>query len=345
MKCLPLFILLLSVIQLAAQNCDKAVLAQKPGTWKAGIPGSPAFVTPADLSKEKLVLAGIHKMVSTGYVPKGCQALYTNSFGGSPPVAGKNWIGDHFTYMIYVLRYICDQQSADKSKYYVDISTPTTVTITANAIPFLNVLYAADMADDEFRGYLKLPRLPQNKDGYFFLGEEVVGDSHLENKIKAYRWLITYDDKLPFNYVSRKEYLLIQKKRLDKTIKENGSSSFYDQYVKNINEGLKRPESELSKPAICMWNDEERFEGFVEEGQRGSFIAVKPNLDYYNRKLQKSVPQFFSVVFKIAHGDPVFESNIDAIKKSIDFATLRNMLGKEGVKNIVESKSLKQATK
>ncbi|HEY6435196.1 MAG TPA: hypothetical protein VIY47_01285, partial [Ignavibacteriaceae bacterium] len=216
------------------------------------------------------------------------------------------------------------------------------VTITANSIPFLNVLYAADLPDDEFRGYLKLPRLPQKKDGYYFLGEEVVGDSHLENKIKAYRWLITYGDKLPFNYVSRKEYLVIQKKRLEKTIQENGGSSFYDKYVSNIKEALKRPESELSKPAICRWNDEELFDGFVEEGVNGSFIAVKPNLDYYNKKLSKSVPQFFSVVYKISHGDPVFEANIIAIKKSVDFAALRTMLGKEGVKTVAETKTVKQ---
>ena len=342
MKWLPVILSMLFTIQLTAQDCDKTVLAQKPGTWKAGIPGSPAFVTPADLSKEKLVLAGIHKMISTSYAPQGCQALYTNSFGGSAPVSGKNWIGDHFTYRIYVLRYLCDKQSADKSKYYVDVSTPTTVTVSINEIPNLNTLYAADLPDDEFRGYLKLPRFPQKKDGYYFMGEEVVGDSHLENKIKTYSWLITYDDKLPFKYVSRKEYLLIQKKRLEKTIQENGGSSFYDKYVNNITEALKKPESELSRPAICIWNDEELFNGFVEEGVNGSFIAVKPNLDYYNKKLSKSVPQFFSVVFKISHGDPVFEANIDAIKKSVDFAALRTMLGKEGVKTVAETKPVKQ---
>ena len=67
---------------------------------------------------------------------------------------------------------------------------------------------------------------------------------------------------------------------------------------------------------------------FVEEGTRGSFIAVKPNPAYYHKKLPKSSPQFFTVVYKIAHGDPVFEENIAAIKKAIDFATLKNMLGK-----------------
>ena len=77
-----------------------------------------------------------------------------------------------------------------------------------------------------------------------------------------------------------------------------------------------------------MWNDEERFEKFVEEGAKGSFIAIKPNLDYYRKKLPKSSPQFFSVVYKISKDDTVFEDNMEAIKKAVDFATLKNMLGK-----------------
>jgi hypothetical protein len=81
-------------------------------------------------------------------------------------------------------------------------------------------------------------------------------------------------------------------------------------------------------PAICNWNEEERFEKFVEEGTRGSFIAVKPNPGYFRKKLPRSSPQFFTVVYKIAHGDPVFEENIANIKTAIDFAKLKKMLGK-----------------
>ena len=91
---------------------------------------------------------------------------------------------------------------------------------------------------------------------------------------------------------------------------------------------MTNPETELSKPAICMWNDEERFEKFVEEGTRGSFIAVKPNLAYYHKNLPKSSPQFFTVVYKISKDDRVFEDNISNIKKAIDFATLKSLLGK-----------------
>lgn len=328
MKYLILSAILFFSLTAFTQGCTKALLAQKPGTWKAGQQGSIVNVKAADLAKEKSVLAGIHKMVSGNYKPTGCEISYSTVYGKGLPAAS-NWIADPYHYSMYMLRYLCDQQSTDKSKYYVDHATPTTVNITANAIYWLNTLYAADIAPDDFRGYLKLQKKPEKKDGFYFMGEEVVGDSHLENKIKEYRWLITYNDTLPFSYLSRKEYLLIQKKRLEKAIKDNpGEKVYNDKFLKNISDYLTKSEPELSKPAICMWNEEERFEKFVEEGSRGSFIAVKPNLNYFRTKLPKSSPQFFTVVYKIAHGDQVFEENIANIKKAVDFATLKNMLAK-----------------
>lgn len=311
-----------------AQDCSKEMLQKKPGTWKAGQQGTIRNVTATDLAKEKTVIASIHNFVSVNYKPTGCEITYSNVYGKLPGT-GQTFVADPYYYTMYVLRYLCEPNSSDKSKYYVDYSTPTTVNVAANAIYTLSSLYAANLPSDDMRGYLKLKMRPEKKDGYYFLGEEVVGDHHLENKIKEYRWLITYNDTLPFSYVSRKEYLMIQKKRLEKTIQESPDEKDYlSQYMKNITEHLKKPEAELSKPAICMWNDEERFEKFVEEGTNGSFIAVKPNLAYYRKNLPKSSPQFFTVVYKISHGDPVFEENIANIKKAIDFANLKSMLGK-----------------
>lgn len=311
-----------------SQDCTKEFLAQKQGTWKVGQQGSINNVNPTDLAKEKSLLSNLHKMVSTKYTPMGCQISYSTVFGKELN-AGVNWIADPFHYSMYVLRYICDSHSMDKSKYYVDYSTPTTVDITANVIFSLNTLYAAEMAGDDFRGYLKLKQKPKILQGYYFMGEEVVGDAGTEYEIKESRWLITYNDTLPFYYVTRKEYLLIQKKRLEKAIKENsGDNGYSAKFISNINEYLKKTETELNEPAICMWNEEERFEKFVDEGTRGSFFAIKPNLDYYHKKLSKSSPQFITVVYKLSTGDPVFEENISNIKKAIDFAALKNMLGK-----------------
>lgn len=313
---------------LQAQDCNPEMLKDKPGTWKAGQQGSIRNVSAADLAKEKSVIATIHKMVSTGYKPTGCQVSYSTVYGKNPGT-GQTFVADPYYYAMYILRYLCDPGSGDKTKYYVDYSTPTTVNIIANANYTLNTLYGANLETDDFRGYLKLKQRPEKKDGYYFMGEEVVGDSHLENKVKEYRWLITYNDTLPFSYVSRKEYLLIQKKRLEKDIQDSpGDKDYNSQFLKNIDAYLKKPEAELNKPAVCLWNDEQRFEKFVEEGTKGSFIAVKPNLAYYRKGLPKSSPQFFYVVYKIAHGDPVFEENIANIQTAVDFAKLKNMLGK-----------------
>ena len=316
---------LFALTSFAQEDCSKELLAQKPGTWKVGIKGSIAGVTAADLAKEKAVLASIHKMTSSNYSPVGCELNFSTVFG-KYPMEGQVYKADPYYYSMYILRYLCDQNSADKSKYYVDISTPTTVNIVANAMYWLNSLYAANIPPDDFRGYLKLEVRPVKKDGYYFLSNEKVDP---KQEIVEYRWLITYNDTLPFTCLSRKEYLLIQKKRLEKSVKESpGSEKYTQKYFDRISEYLAKPESELSQDAICMWNDEERFEGFVEEGTRGSFIAVKPNLAYYKKNLPKSSPQFFTVVYKISQGDPVFEANIAAIKEAVDFAKLRGMLGK-----------------
>ncbi|WP_315821410.1 hypothetical protein [Paraflavitalea speifideaquila] len=221
------------------QDCSKELLRQKPGTWKAGPQGSIHDVTAADLAKEKAVIAGIHKMITTNYAPTGCQIGYSTVYG-KYSVAGQTWVADPYHYIIYILRYLCEGSSTDKTKYYVDYSTPTTVTITANVVYSLNNLYAATVAPDEVRSYLKLKQRPVQKDGVWYMGEEVVGDYGTPGEIKEYRWLITYHDTLPFYYVSRKEYLLIQKQRLEKSIAEVPSEKEYtNQYLHNVNEYLK----------------------------------------------------------------------------------------------------------
>lgn len=310
----------------SAQDCSKELLLKKPGTWKKGPQGSIANVSAKDLVKEKSVIADIHKMVSTKYQPTGCQIAYSTVYS-RPTVSAKDWVADPYHYAMYILRYLCDPNSADKSKYYVDISTTTTVNITVNEIFSLNNLYAGDLPDDDFRGYLKLKKRPEKKDGYYFMGEENLGNP--SEKTKEYRWLITYNDTLPFYYVNQKEYLLIQKKRLQKDMQDSpGDKAYLTKFMNTIDEYLKKPDEQLNQPAICMWNDEQRFEKFVPEGTNGSFIAVKPNLNYYRKKLPASTPQFFTVVYKMTHGDPVFEENIANIQKAVDFAVLKNMLGR-----------------
>jgi hypothetical protein len=327
MKYTILFFAILQTLSSTAQDCTEELLQQKAGTWKAGPQGSIHNINAADLVKEKAFIAGIHKMISSNYSPTGCEVSYSNVFG-KEVAAGENWMADPYYFAMYILPYLCDGNSADKSKYHVAISSGTNVDISANVLASFN-LFAVNIPGNDFRGYLKMKQRPQRKDGAWFMGEEIVGDYGTGNENIESCWLITYNDTLPFLYLSRKEYLLLQTKRLEQSLKDNpGEKEYTNKFISNINEYLKKSEDELSQDAICMWNDEERFGGFVEEGTRGSFIAVKPNLDYYRKKLNKSSPQFFTVVYKVSKGDPVCVDNIAAIKKAVDFPTLKNMLGK-----------------
>lgn len=81
MKHIVLFIFFLFSIAASAKDCTKELLKQKPGTWKAGPQGSINNVSAPDLTKEKLVIAGVHKMVSTNYKPTGCEISYSTVYG------------------------------------------------------------------------------------------------------------------------------------------------------------------------------------------------------------------------------------------------------------------------
>ena len=100
---------------LKAQDCTQEMLRQQPGTWKAGQQGKIVNVSATDLAKEKSVIASIHKMVSTDYKPVGCQITYSTVYGKIPG-PGQSFIADPYYYSIYILRYLCDPGSKDKSK-------------------------------------------------------------------------------------------------------------------------------------------------------------------------------------------------------------------------------------
>jgi hypothetical protein len=57
-------------------------------------------------------------------------------------------------------------------------------------------------------------------------------------------------------------------------------------------------------------------------------ILIKPNPGYFNKKLPKSWPQFFWVYIRANHKDPIAAKFMADIIKAVDFAALRNMLGK-----------------
>ena len=289
---------------------------------------STSGVKAADLVREKATLMSVHKMVAAAYNPVGVVGNYSFHFSGKTGVQNQSNIADTFGYSMYLLKYNCDKGKPDRSAFYVGTDTPTVLRIDANTLNQF-FIYASDISDNTFRGYFLMKHRPKSVGGFYFLGDEFSGI--FRTKQKEYTWLITYDNNLPFSYLSQKEYLLLTKDRLQKSIVENGNSSgFYNEYVNRVNEYLKRPDTELSQSAIINRADEERFTGFLQEGDRGSYFAIKHNPAYYKKGLPKAAPQFFTVVYSVWEGGdvPVYVDNMNAIKKAVNFSALRNLLGK-----------------
>ncbi len=309
-------LIILFPLNFANAQCDRAAQTKLPGSWKFLLPLSRSEVPAANLAIEKAKLTSIQKTIASGYSPVGVQIPWEVASQTAKPQRGDLWFLDIFSLNLGMKPMIC---SGD-NKPIIAMDPIGGMQIFANYVPNL-WLFPGELPADEFRGYLKMNFSIAKVNGFYKFGKKW-GDENSGNET----WLITYDDTLPFYYVSRKEYLQLTKKRLEKTIANEGDG--YQEYMKNINDWLKKPESELSKPAICMWNDEERFDGFVEAETHGAFYAIKPNIAYFRKGLGKTIPQLWTVTYSTASSNPVSVANMAGIKKMVDFNVLREMLGK-----------------
>ena len=350
-----------------AQECSNASLLQKPGNWKEGMKGSVTGVLAADLTKEKSIVAALHAMVKSKYVPMGVSSIFHGAYSSSQP----SMPGNSYSYSIIPLNYYCDggmMKTAEETSTYFQIA--------AN-------FFDAEIYDEaqggraEAEGYNVMMDMPVEKDGSYFFGEK---DVTLGFGIpgKSMQWLVTYNGKLPFAYVSKKEFLEKRKQvlanqqvssasgfndvlkniEIEKSYKEKeykndpeklsryikmDYQSTKDRYEKLLAENdkpyqsafskieslLKLPASELSQSAIVKGDPNDHLSYlFTDDNDPFGKILIKPNPAYFNKKLPRSSPQFFWVHIIGNHKDPIAAKNMGDIMSAVDFAALKNMLGK-----------------
>jgi hypothetical protein len=333
------FVSVLPVICFSAQDCTEASLLQKPGTWKEGMKGSTTGI-PADvLLKEKKVIAAIHNLMKQSYSPQGLDAVYSEAYERLDP----EMLLGQYDYGLYLMPYSCVGNIAKP-----DEETNTSVFIKANnpEIPFSHEVIADDIDEQDKCHYGWLKKLPVQQEGAWFLGEQEQ-TSGMGVKVKNYQWLITYDQTLPFQYVTRKEYLgksidLLQKvkQRELKKIETNyaadtksrdriyaGMKKYFEDKLAGV-EKAAQSQSSADLQQIAIVPAQGDFAGFLTEGERFAVILVKENPDYYNPKLSKGIPQLFSIVFDVDDQRPVLAQAYADVMKALDFAALKNMLGK-----------------
>ena len=241
----------------SAQDC-----AAKTGAWKAGMRGSQAG-TATDLAKEKKLVDAIHNMIKAKYTPAGVEANYTGAYS-----ANSNAPGNNYYYSIIPLNYYCEGNT-------VKVAHETSTYFSINANFFDAEIYEPVNFTEEASGtgYRYIPDMPVEKDGYWYFKERDAGLGFGMTG-KASSWLITYNGKLPFAYVTKKEFLETQKVILANAMR-SASSGFKDVLDRiEIEKGFKEKEykndpEKLKRYMTMDYNDTKaRYEKLIADNDK-----------------------------------------------------------------------------
>ncbi|MBI3138599.1 MAG: hypothetical protein HYZ15_08450 [Sphingobacteriales bacterium] len=367
MKSILFLFLLFPAIPAVTQYCNEAMLLQKKGNWKKGLPGSRGG-TAAEVQNEKKILDAIHNMIQSGYSPMGLEAGYQEAFLAIDPAAPANG----YYYSIIPLNYYCD---GDKLKTAHESSAWFQVAANYFDAEIYSTPELSQLSSGT--GYHYIRDIPSEKDGIFVFPETDVSLG-FGLKGSSHQWLVTYDKKLPFAFVTRKEFLetrkkilvnsqmqeaagikdLLSKKEMEKKFKEaeyksdpeklthylrmdfevvkeryqtqlSGLERNYGTAFAKINAALQKPAAELNQPSIVKTDPHDPLSYlFTDDADPFGEVLIKPNPGYFNKKLPRSYPQFFFITLTGNQKEPVAAKFTADIQQALLFPTLKIMLGK-----------------
>ena len=244
MKYIILFSLILFHAPSSAQNCTDESLLQKPGIWKAGMKGSEGGGA-ADLVREKKIVAAVHAMIKSKYTPMSVEALFHGAYNGFD----RDMPVNSYSYSIIPLNFYCDK-NAIKTAH--ETSTYFSIDVNMSGAPIYDTLIDEDNASG--MGYHFIVDMPVEKDGiYYFKEKDVTLAFGIPGKTSE--WLITYNGKLPYSYVTKKEFLEKRKKILSNSMLTSAAG------FKDV---LKRIEIEKSYKEAEYKNDPEKLKRYMK---------------------------------------------------------------------------------
>lgn len=239
MKLILTHLLFFISLHLSAQTCNTEILLQTPGNWKALPQGSSSVLKAADLAREKKIVAALHSMIQAKYTPVGLQAQFLGSYGREE----NNMPGNYHGYSIAPYTFYCDRNMVKQK-----IDTYNDFFINANL--FEDEIY--DTTNENTgtgEGYYSMLNLPEYKDGVWFFKEIRQGlGAMMEGKKSS--WLVTYDNQLPFAFVTKKEFLEKRKRIL--AAQKRSMAEVFVINLKNIEIEKKYKEAEFKDDPVQL---------------------------------------------------------------------------------------------
>lgn len=353
MKTIVLILLLVfgrSVV--SAQDCDPEKIKTAPGTWTTYADQNTGGLTVVELADERKLIASINQIFQDNYNPIGVTARHSANYDKNPTsinVGHPNRYGHPYYYLLMNFPNYCKGGKAEKHDH-----SNATLIVNVNNGPDIGHCYDTiaiigrdgEVNSDAHIGYHILERdlipngsLPDLSDGWYtYGGPDAVYTSDY------FWWITRKGSELPFQYVTRKEFLQKQvafqlasiatmkkhrdNKEVQDAYKQSGQLDYYisqcNQQIATIEKTLAAYKNDLQKDegwlnewsvVFDQYNGEYPRFVFVTLNDREYFVPIKPNPSYFNRKLPKSAPQFMTIWIRVSEGE---NHSILAMKKVID---------------------------
>lgn len=255
----------------SAQECTTEMLLQKAGPWKESTAGIKNIAV-AEQAKAKKTIAAIHTMIKSKYKPTGVEALVNSGYNQAMQGVPVN----NYIYSILPMNYYCDGNAVK-----VVHETSTYFQIAVNYF-FAEIHDTAEGDRALLEGFHVINKMPKAKDGYYYFDEEKT-NLGLGIMGTTRSWLVTYDGKLPWAYVTKKEFLE-KRKRILLAQKETEASGFKD-VLKN---------NEISKTY-----KEKEYKNDAEKMARFTRMDYEPTKERYNKMLTDIDKQYEAAFKKI----------------------------------------------
>ncbi len=260
-----------------AQNCTDELVKQKPGGWKE-TSNRPSGISATDLAREKKTVAAISAMIKSKYSPKGVNAEVSGVYNSPQPKAPVNVYG----YSIIPLNFYCDG-NAIKTIH----ETSTYFSVSANLFD-AEIYESPDNKEvTSGMGYHYIYDMPFEKDGYWHFKTKDAGLGFgMTGKSSA--WLITYSGRLPYAYVTKKDFLETRKIILANDMRQS-AAGFKDVLARlDIEKGFKEKEykndpEKLKKYMKMDYNDSKaRYEKLLLDNEK----SYQPAFDKIEKQLK-----------------------------------------------------------
>lgn len=290
----------------------------------------PKSQLPALLTKSQKAIDLIQKATAS---PVGFETHSYRAIRGNPNISGGSV---KFAASVGFFGYFCvpdtpDRIASKRGKVFLEEESETWIEVFFNSFGWLTnqkKSLSRDFLTVNDATIYEFPKQTSELEGFPLFSHDLF-------RAKSEVVLILSDDKFPFRFLSREEYLKARILNYEKEINKLQNSAHkliaeYQGYIAKYNEmlaGMSPAEKQI--PAVIRDYSAavSKEKVFADEDKDGKRLAVIKK-SFFNQNLPRHVVQFITVYWRWNDKNPAKDNLIRQFKQSFDFQELKRMLEK-----------------